>query len=97
MGRVGGAHGPGGTGAGRKSLREEEVTPPHTWEGSVGGAPQPVAEAAEKEEVRGGGEVQQGGKLAWGGRGWAWGPASTQRSGFSAISRLTLTLTLPPR
>lgn len=50
---------PRATGAGRKSPGEEGVPPPH----ALGRGPQRVAEAVAEEEVRGGGEVQQGGKL----------------------------------
>lgn len=58
------------------------MTPPHTGEGP----PQWVAEAVAEEEVRGGGEVQQGGKLGCRDRGWAWGWVSVQRPGLSATS-----------
>lgn len=51
------------------------------WEGPPSGLL-----SATEEEVKGRGEVQQGGKLGWGGRGWAWGWASIQRPGFSATS-----------
>lgn len=45
--------------------RGRDDPPTHTGEGP----PQWVAEAVTEEEVRGGGEVQQGGKLGWWGQG----------------------------
>ena len=71
---------PRGTGqAGRASGRKGGDTPPH-----LGGAPQWVAEAAAVEEVRGGGEVQLGGKLGWWGRGLGQGLLPVRRPGLSA-------------
>lgn len=73
---------PRGTGqAGRASGRKGGTPPPH-----LGGAPQWVAEAAAVEEVRGGGEVQLGGKLGWWGRGLGQGLLPVRRPGLSATS-----------